>query len=82
MWKVLAAQYDPHVPSSKSKSTSSSSSSSVGKVAFGAIKDETGAVAAALGLQGGGGDVKSQVVFWKKGDQALPFLYDGAYWFH
>ena len=63
MWKVLAHKnYDD-----KKKAP---------KVALGAIKDTDGDVARQLGLDIPAGE-KSRVAIWKRGDEAIPTLYDG-----
>jgi len=63
LWKVLASRY--YDDKTKSK-----------KVEFGAIKDEKGDVAQALGLTSPAGE-KSKVALWKRGDESVPTLYDG-----
>lgn len=63
MWKVLASKYYDNKTKSK-------------KIEFGAIKDVDGDVARSLGL-----DIeaaaKSKVAVWKRGDEAVPTVYDG-----
>jgi len=63
LWKVLASRY--YDDKTKSK-----------EVEFGAIKDEKGDVAHALGLASAAGE-KSKVALWKRGDESVPTLYDG-----
>lgn len=65
MWKVLASKY--YNDKSKTKS-----------IEFGAIKDVEGDVARSLGLNVDAAGAKSKVAVWKRGDEAVPTLYDGT----
>jgi len=64
MWKVLASKY--YNDKTKTK-----------KIQFAAIKDVDGHVARSLGLDSEAA-AKSKVVVWKRGDEAVPTLYDGV----
>lgn len=75
MWKVLAAQFDPKTPSTKAAAAPDKE-----KIAFGAIKDESGDVASALSLPAATDpNAKSRIVFWKRGDASEPVVYEGEH---